>query len=82
VLHIEYKRRPTLLHVTADLPGRFRQVGLGVAELANAMTVWCPACTERQDYRRAEGGWRGAAFLHDDGCEHFRATGRRLGVAP
>ncbi len=72
--------RPIVLHATADLPGRFRQVGLHVAEHANAITVWCPVCTERQDYLRAEGGWKGAAFLHDDGCAHFRATRERLGV--
>jgi hypothetical protein len=72
--------RPVLLHVTADLPGRFRQVGLHVVEHLNAVTVWCPACTERQDYVRAEGGWRGAAFLHDDGCAHFRVTRERLGA--
>ncbi len=74
--------RPVLLHVTTDLPGRFRQVGLHVAEHANAVTVWCPVCTERQDYFRVDGGWSGAAFLHDDGCEHFRTTQERLGVTP
>ena len=72
--------RPVLLHVTADLPGRFRQVGLHVVEHLNAVIVWCPVCTERQEYLRVERGWRGAAFLHDDGCEHFRATRERLGA--
>lgn len=65
--------QPVLVHVTTDLPGRFRAVGLCVAPHANAMTVWCPACTERQTYwRRPDGGWDGAAFLHDDGCPQFR----------
>ena len=72
--------RPVLLHVTADLPGRFRQVGLHVVEHLDAVTVWCPVCTERQEYQRTEGGWRGAAFLHDDGCKHFRATRERMGA--
>ena len=72
--------RPLLLHVTADLPGRFRQVGLHVAEHGNAITVWCPSCTERQDYLKVDGGWQGEAFLHDDGCPHFRSTQERLGV--
>jgi len=63
--------RPLLLHVTVDLPARFRSSGLHVAEHANAVTVWCPCCTERQGYRRTSDGWQGAAFLHDDGCAHF-----------
>ena len=69
-----------ILHVTADLPGRFRQVGLHVVEHLNAVTVWCPVCTERQEYLRTDEGWQGAAFLHDDGCPHFRATRERWGV--
>jgi hypothetical protein len=69
-----------LLHVTSDLPGRFRRVGLRVAEHANAITVWCPVCTERQTYRRSSDGWQGASFAHDDGCAHFRATQARLGI--
>jgi hypothetical protein len=75
-------KQPVLLHVTADLPGRLRQVGLHVAEHTNAITAWCPSCTERQDYFRVEDGWQGAAFLHDDGCPHFRSTQERLGVTP
>jgi hypothetical protein len=71
---------PILLHVTRDLPGRFRRVGLHVVEHQDAVTVWCPGCTERQDYVRVDGGWRGAAFLHDVGCAHFRTTRERLGI--
>ena len=74
------ERTPVLLHVTADLPGRFREVGLHVVEHANAITVWCPGCTERQDYRRVDGNWQGAGFLHDTGCPHFRATRARVGA--
>ena len=71
-------RKVVLLHGTTDLPGRFRQVGLCVAEHANTIAVWCPACTERQEYVRTDGGWKGTAFLHDVGCAHFRATLERL----
>jgi hypothetical protein len=61
-----------LIHLTADLPGRFKAIGLSVVEHLNAITVWCPECSERQDYRRqAEGGWEGKAFLHDVGCPQF-----------
>lgn len=73
-------KKQIVLHVTSDLPGRLRQVGLCVAEHGNVVTVWCPTCTERQDYRRADDGWEGAAFLHDDGCEHFRSTKQRMGI--
>jgi hypothetical protein len=67
---------PIVVHVTVDLPGRLRAVGLHVAEHANVMSVWCPRCSERQEYRRtADGGWEGQAFLHDDGCAHFRERG-------
>jgi len=71
--------RPILLHVTVDLPGRFRLGGLCVAEHANTITVWCPCCTERQDYRRTTDGWQGTAFLHDDGCAHFASQSRDEG---
>jgi len=73
---------PVVLHVTADLPGRFRQVGLHIVKHANAMTVSCPTCTEQQEYILVDGNWQGAAFLHDDGCKHFRTTRERLGVTP
>jgi hypothetical protein len=65
---------PLLLHVMrADtVPDRCRRLGLVVVEHANAVTVSCPECTERQDYYRDRvAGWRGAAFLHDVGCPLF-----------
>lgn len=71
--------RTLMVHITDDLPGRFRQIGLSVAEHVNVVTVWCPVCTARQDYRRVDHdpGWEGAAFLHDNGCAHYRGRLQR-----
>jgi hypothetical protein len=71
---------PVILHVTTNLRARLRQMGLHVVEHANAITASCPGCTERQDYWPAPEGWHGAAFLHDIGCPHFRATRQRVGM--
>ena len=73
---------PIVLHITTDLPGRFKAIGLLVAEHVNVVTVWCPGCTERQDYHRLpDGEWSGSAFLHIEGCPHFRQTLAKLHAA-